>query len=269
MQFIALNTNSFWVQNKLKSGFGWSTGLGVRRLIFPLQGAPDLLHKLTGVSLPAQSCSSAWVSLCWALQCQNDTMFLQTSPHGFGRGRSPHSQHLSPSSARGLCLRQGWWRLYCWWSPIQDPQPSLGQLSQRRGEASGRTWQYLRWLQLHLLKLIFKNHQQGHQKWQSQHSIPHQPAGCRSLQTRVWKTFKILRNGCSYFQSIFLKMVLKPDEAVSHIKFNQHQVLQGLSTFQKLTPIHSPLLCVLSESVMWCHKHSPPWGYPGPFCAVL
>lgn len=49
MQFISLNTNSYAFGYKTKPGFGWSTGLAVR-LVFPLQGAADLLHELGHVS---------------------------------------------------------------------------------------------------------------------------------------------------------------------------------------------------------------------------
>lgn len=48
---------------------------------------------------------------------------------------------------------------------------------------------------------------------------------------------------------MFLKMLLKSDESVNHIKFKQHVVLQGLSTFQKMT-IHSFMFatCALRAS---------------------
>lgn len=52
MQFISLNTNSYAFGYKTKPGFGWSTGLAVR-LVFPLQGAADLLHELGHVSYRA------------------------------------------------------------------------------------------------------------------------------------------------------------------------------------------------------------------------
>lgn len=121
MQFISLNTNNYALEYKTSEVKArlWMLqmehGAGSRETCLSSAGLPLTCCMSSGMSLTAQSCNGVWALLCWALQHQNDMMFSQTSPDGLAEA-DPHSQHLSPTSASGLCLWQGWWRLHCRWS---------------------------------------------------------------------------------------------------------------------------------------------------------
>lgn len=145
MQFISLNTNSyaFWVQNKLKAGFGWSTGLGVRRLVFPLQGAAGLLHG-SGMSLTARA--AAGFEHRWAEPCNAKiTPCLVDKSWWFWQGRIPSLSASGSLLCQGSVSQAGVMEIALLMEPqTEDPQPKLPpSFGPAQPAPGGSKWQKL------------------------------------------------------------------------------------------------------------------------------
>lgn len=127
MQFISPNTNNctfeyktsevkarLWVQQMAC----WTR---VKRLVFPLQGCHwPPAWAAWAQARPLQHKAAMLFEHCCAEPCNAKTTWCSHRRALMVLAEAdPYSQHLSPTSAGGLCLWQGWWGLLCWWSPKQ------------------------------------------------------------------------------------------------------------------------------------------------------